>query len=149
MNANASTAQPSVGHRRVARTPKCHGRGRRLNEANRSAAPTRSPSCTSSRTSSEIPATASEIPSAMITGSSGKLATTIAPNDPTSATGAYQGGQGGRANSGSSGGLRSEEHTSELQSPDHLVCRLLLEKKKKTIFYIFIFKKKKINKMKK
>src|SRR5258708_23134619 len=29
------------------------------------------------------------------------------------------------------GGLqRSEEHTSELQSPDHLVCRLLLEKKK-------------------
>src|SRR5258708_93332 len=26
--------------------------------------------------------------------------------------------------------LRSEEHTSELQSPDHLVCRLLLEKKK-------------------
>src|SRR5947208_12342518 len=29
------------------------------------------------------------------------------------------------------GQLRSEEHTSELQSPDHLVCRLLLEKKNK------------------
>src|SRR5438552_5647774 len=29
-------------------------------------------------------------------------------------------------------GGRSEEHTSELQSPDHLVCRLLLEKKKHT-----------------
>src|SRR5438552_9909009 len=29
-------------------------------------------------------------------------------------------------------GGRSEEHTSELQSPDHLVCRLLLEKKKTT-----------------
>src|SRR5947208_11719738 len=29
--------------------------------------------------------------------------------------------------------LRSEEHTSELQSPDHLVCRLLLEKKKKRV----------------
>src|SRR5258708_13531859 len=28
---------------------------------------------------------------------------------------------------------RSEEHTSELQSPDHLVCRLLLEKKKSDI----------------
>src|SRR5690348_17911572 len=28
-------------------------------------------------------------------------------------------------------GGRSEEHTSELQSPVHLVCRLLLEKKKK------------------
>src|SRR5690348_17969358 len=33
-------------------------------------------------------------------------------------------------------GLRSEEHTSELQSPVHLVCRLLLEKKKKKITYI-------------
>src|SRR2546430_12645021 len=31
---------------------------------------------------------------------------------------------------------RSEEHTSELQSQSNLVCRLLLEKKKKTIMYI-------------
>src|SRR5258708_14950214 len=30
---------------------------------------------------------------------------------------------------------RSEEHTSELQSPDHLVCRLLLEKKKKSLVF--------------
>src|SRR5258708_29610394 len=30
---------------------------------------------------------------------------------------------------------RSEEHTSELQSPDHLVCRLLLEKKKNYVHY--------------
>src|SRR5258708_30595860 len=30
---------------------------------------------------------------------------------------------------------RSEEHTSELQSPDHLVCRLLLEKKKYNLIY--------------
>src|SRR5258708_28602271 len=30
---------------------------------------------------------------------------------------------------------RSEEHTSELQSPDHLVCRLLLEKKKNRLQY--------------
>src|SRR5690348_18129158 len=36
-------------------------------------------------------------------------------------------------------GPRSEEHTSELQSPVHLVCRLLLEKKKKkTKQYIVI-----------
>src|SRR3712207_8595532 len=35
--------------------------------------------------------------------------------------------------------VRSEEHTSELQSRQYLVCRLLLEKKKKTIkSYIFI-----------
>src|SRR5258708_31746430 len=34
---------------------------------------------------------------------------------------------------GSKGENRSEEHTSELQSPDHLVCRLLLEKKKQKI----------------
>src|SRR3989442_9528133 len=31
--------------------------------------------------------------------------------------------------------LRSEEHTSELQSRPHLVCRLLLEKKKKKMIY--------------
>src|SRR5947208_10877224 len=36
-----------------------------------------------------------------------------------------------RASHRDPGGGRSEEHTSELQSPDHLVCRLLLEKKKK------------------
>src|SRR5258708_23649921 len=34
---------------------------------------------------------------------------------------------------------RSEEHTSELQSPDHLVCRLLLEKKKKQNVYSVAF----------
>src|SRR5260364_481553 len=38
---------------------------------------------------------------------------------------------------------RSEEHTSELQSPDHLVCRLLLEKKKKNETNTFLYKKKK------
>src|SRR5258708_28872515 len=43
-------------------------------------------------------------------------------------------GQRGEIFAGSSHGrsrYRSEEHTSELQSPDHLVCRLLLEKKNK------------------
>src|SRR5437879_9085989 len=34
--------------------------------------------------------------------------------------------------------FRSEEHTSELQSPMYLVCRLLLEKKKKNIYRIVI-----------
>src|ERR1039458_10520189 len=34
---------------------------------------------------------------------------------------------------------RSEEHTSELQSLRHLVCRLLLEKKKKYYRYIYLF----------
>src|SRR5256885_17241301 len=34
---------------------------------------------------------------------------------------------------GAATSLRSEEHTSELQSPCNLVCRLLLEKKKRTI----------------
>src|SRR3712207_6899012 len=33
--------------------------------------------------------------------------------------------------------LRSEEHTSELQSRQYLVCRLLLEKKKKNTLYTF------------
>src|SRR5438552_12951147 len=34
--------------------------------------------------------------------------------------------------------FRSEEHTSELQSPDHLVCRLLLEKKKTDDTYVVV-----------
>src|SRR5258708_21252873 len=38
--------------------------------------------------------------------------------------------QGRGSGSGRDPARRSEEHTSELQSPDHLVCRLLLEKKK-------------------
>src|SRR5258708_27894575 len=33
---------------------------------------------------------------------------------------------------------RSEEHTSELQSPDHLVCRLLLEKKNRYKIVIYV-----------
>src|SRR5438876_3591378 len=40
-----------------------------------------------------------------------------------------------RSHSEARSGARSEEHTSELQSPVHLVCRLLLEKKKKTQHY--------------
>src|SRR6266498_3998111 len=39
---------------------------------------------------------------------------------------------------------RSEEHTSELQSRPHLVCRLLLEKKKKQKYSLFLVNKKKI-----
>src|SRR2546426_1606696 len=38
---------------------------------------------------------------------------------------------GGRRRRRAGGAPRSEEHTSELQSPCNLVCRLLLEKKKK------------------
>src|SRR5690348_17686786 len=40
---------------------------------------------------------------------------------------------------------RSEEHTSELQSPVHLVCRLLLEKKKTTITTTFVITSYSIN----
>src|SRR5438093_2655928 len=40
--------------------------------------------------------------------------------------------------------VRSEEHTSELQSLTNLVCRLLLEKKKKTEMKFHILEKKKI-----
>src|SRR3712207_7408143 len=40
--------------------------------------------------------------------------------------------RGGVARRGFRARLRSEEHTSELQSRQYLVCRLLLEKKKKT-----------------
>src|SRR5206468_11325901 len=63
-----------------------------------------------------------------------------APSLPPRAGGAVglrsAGGGGGRGRRGSgvqgrSGRIRSEEHTSELQSRSDLVCRLLLEKKKK------------------
>src|SRR5438876_9077180 len=42
-------------------------------------------------------------------------------------------GSSSRRNGARRTGRRSEEHTSELQSPVHLVCRLLLEKKKKIV----------------
>src|SRR5579862_4967222 len=42
--------------------------------------------------------------------------------------------------------LRSEEHMSELQSQFHLVCRLLLEKKKKKKFQLLHYKNKRKNK---
>src|SRR5690348_17446809 len=51
------------------------------------------------------------------------------PNPLECARGAERGGRGAAAHHIHD--LRSEEHTSELQSPVHLVCRLLLEKKKK------------------
>src|SRR6266508_3328047 len=43
--------------------------------------------------------------------------------------------------------LRSEEHTSELQSRGHLVCRLLLEKKKNKNYILFFVKKKNNNRI--
>src|SRR5690348_18407475 len=46
---------------------------------------------------------------------------------------AYDSGKPGIGDGTGRGPIRSEEHTSELQSPVHLVCRLLLEKKKKNI----------------
>src|SRR5258708_20123657 len=48
---------------------------------------------------------------------------------------------GSKLSSSSAKNARSEEHTSELQSPDHLVCRLLLEKKKKfpTLSLLIVF----------
>src|SRR5256885_8685981 len=53
------------------------------------------------------------------------------------ASASEQGRRAGRAGRGAAGprhdGPRSEEHTSELQSPCNLVCRLLLEKKKKRV----------------
>src|SRR6267143_7233852 len=53
-------------------------------------------------------------------------------------------GRRSAACSGPAPALRSEEHTSELQSQFHLVCRLLLEKKKKkNIIEIWSIKKKK------
>src|SRR5687768_18318694 len=60
---------------------------------------------------------------------------------PDAANGASARGNGGGGGGGAgcifirSAGARSEEHTSELQSRLHLVCRLLLEKKEKERMY--------------
>src|SRR5438876_10290983 len=75
--------------------------------------------------------------------SSDLLLTLLFAVSPALATCGGGGGGGGGGMAGGSGGggggtptvyyvpwKRSEEHTSELQSPVHLVCRLLLEKKK-------------------
>src|SRR5690348_18200523 len=56
---------------------------------------------------------------------SDRLATTSRGSTGTTSTTAF--------GTGSASGPRSEEHTSELQSPVHLVCRLLLEKKKNNL----------------
>src|SRR3712207_8357171 len=47
----------------------------------------------------------------------------------TTGTGRVPARNNGRANAVTNGARRSEEHTSELQSRQYLVCRLLLEKK--------------------
>src|SRR5438552_5236849 len=52
---------------------------------------------------------------------------------PISYTSVRRGVPGGGPGRPTRGRPRSEEHTSELQSPDQLVCRLLLEKKKKSL----------------
>src|SRR3712207_7221910 len=60
------------------------------------------------------------------------------PGEAGGGAGARHAGVRRRAGAGARGGdrrgsLRSEEHTSELQSRQYLVCRLLLEKKKQTV----------------
>src|SRR3712207_7210725 len=59
------------------------------------------------------------------------------PRDQGAAQGGARAGAAGplrRPGQPASAGARSEEHTSELQSRQYLVCRLLLEKKKKNIY---------------
>src|SRR2546430_8517808 len=45
-----------------------------------------------------------------------------------------------RLGAGAQGRPRSEEHTSELQSQSNLVCRLLLEKKKTIVIFVYIMR---------
>src|SRR5258708_8221586 len=65
-------------------------------------------------------------------GARGELLSREVNDERTHQAGIHQPLEEGQMNSGLMRPLvvRSEEHTSELQSPDHLVCRLLLEKKK-------------------
>ena len=64
---------------------------------------------------------------------------TISPSRAT-ALQYFLGERFGNEEEGRSSIVRSEEHTSELQSPCNLVCRLLLEKKKtKNILYLIVY----------
>src|ERR1022692_5108180 len=85
-------------------------------------------------------------PAGVLVSSSGASGTNVAGQDHIIAggpgTGTANGGNiifgtapGGASGSTWNGLVRSEEHTSELQSPCNLVCRLLLEKKKKQTSY--------------
>src|SRR5437762_8416751 len=69
------------------------------------------------------------VPAATESARSGSSPMGIAAPEPRSSISATPRSRASSASSDSSG--RSEEHTSELQSPMYLVCRLLLEKKKK------------------
>src|SRR2546427_5688488 len=57
--------------------------------------------------------------------------------DPRHAGSRPRSGRGSSSCGGRAMSRRSEEHTSELQSQSNLVCRLLLEKKKITVDYIY------------
>src|SRR5207244_6425880 len=66
-------------------------------------------------------------------GAAGRRAVSVVPGVPGAARDGGEAGArvvvGGEENKGAGANCwRSEEHTTELQSPDHLVCRLLLEK---------------------
>src|SRR5258708_11129201 len=67
-----------------------------------------------------------------LTARTGPAAATIGRGGTAIAGGFSLGRSGKSAARSRSTAPRSEEHTSELQSPDHLVCPLLLEKKKIT-----------------
>src|SRR6266436_8064795 len=94
----------------------------------------RSPSMLHARsvTLSALPATIGVRPSSRVAGAASVLAARSSPR--------HVAAPHIRRCHTTSGLLRSEEHTSELQSRLHLVCRLLLEKKKKNKLNNIIFK---------
>src|SRR5215216_8068796 len=71
-----------------------------------------------------------EIDGLAICSTSGTILLTDAHGSPLTPALMYNDGRASEETRLAQEAGRSEEHTSELQSPDHLVCRLLLEKKK-------------------
>src|SRR5258708_15528876 len=88
--------------------------------------------CRSGMLSKQVKAAPASIPIGVTPGTCvpwpGRLITRVSPLEETIRP--YRSGMRKMAPITSAMLVRSEEHTSELQSPDHLVCRLLLEKKK-------------------
>src|SRR5205807_4350119 len=83
------------------------------------------------RRSSDLVLRRGAVCSAPLDRQAGELAPPAVHESEERATAHQRGEHRGRDAEGEHHDVRSEEHTSELQSPCNLVCRLLLEKKKK------------------
>ena len=98
-----SAAQPSDGQKGALLSPKCHGCGLRVNEANSTAVPMNTTAWMNVATTVKVGLPSSEV--APVITATIPTATSVPTSATKKATGAYQAGQRGASPSGSSGRL--------------------------------------------